>query len=225
MITIDRKKLDTVINEMNLYPEAKQAIQEYHKEKAILDERGRLLNEQLSEVQKKHLQNLMKQEGADVSELIYLKKQGIELVSEMSLIEVLKEELQEEHGQLKVKHYHLFQKALSKDSATRGNKYDMTPVVDNLMAEMIVAMADLGKVYLNQYNEIAPDIREVFDDPTVREYHPRSEYAFSPEANKPSYSLFDKYVLKKYDVQTALTGVIPEGFKHKIRKESERNAV
>jgi len=102
MITINRKSVDALLKNMDLFTYTKVAIAKYKEELKQLEARGEKLAEKLAAVQSEHTNNLLKLNGTtDVDEIIKLKFENINLVSNSKVINSLLESLDEEKSDLK----------------------------------------------------------------------------------------------------------------------------
>jgi hypothetical protein len=214
-IKVDKKGVKKVIDEMELFGHTKEVVSEYQIHFNKLDDREKELNRQLEEIQEKHTQNLLDQETADVSELIYLKKMGRELVYETEVITSLLEQTNEEMTELKFHYAPLINKALSNDSTARVGKYDFSPLVDEVMGELLNAIAEVGMEFRKQYAEVHPAVTDVIKDKKVMERWPRYHYVFKPENYRP---IFSKETVKEEDFKTAASGKVPSRFQQQDSK-------
>lgn len=218
MIKIDRKEVDKLLNDMDLFVHTKAALVDYKAELKQLEVRGEKLEEKLARIQSEHTENLLKLEGnTDVNAIIELKMENIHLVSKSKVVAALLESLEEEKTDLKIKHAPLFDAALKTDMQARGGKYDLNQIIDIVRYEMIRAIADIGKEMKKQFFAIESDVKEVFDDVAVRETYVQIGRGFTQEHYQPFYSEFDKTVISKQDIFTAVSGQIPQ----RIRKPEE----
>lgn len=210
MITINRKDVDKLLKEMDLFVHTKVAVSAYKEELKQLEERGEKLAEKLAAVQAEHTENLLKLNGTtDVDEIITLKFENINLVSNSKVVSFLLEGLEEEKTDLKVKHAPLYEAATKADMKARSGKYDANAIVDVLRYEMVRSIADIGMKMQEQFFAVEADVKEVFDDVAVKENHVNIGRGFTPEHYKPSYSEFSKTVVSKQDIFTAISGQMP----------------
>jgi hypothetical protein len=193
-----------------LFTEVEKVIAAYKEEVAKLDQREGQLKGELEALQLEMNDNVMSQENANISDLIYLKVQAKEIVQKSEVINVLLEELAEERTALKLKYVPLYRQALSKSPA---GEYNANEIVERHKYEMLTEIANMGKQMRQQYSEIAPDIEEVFQDEGVLEQYPRLKYHFSYDSYKPSFNWLDKSVVSKSEVSTARDGYLPQGLK------------
>jgi len=215
MITINRKSVDALLKNMDLFTYTKVAIAKYKEELKQLEARGEKLAEKLAAVQSEHTNNLLKLNGTtDVDEIIKLKFENINLVSNSKVINSLLESLDEEKSDLKIAHAPLFEVALKADMEARKGKYNANTIVDTMRYGMISSIADIGLKMQEQYFAIESDVKEVFDDVAVKETHVRIGRGFTPEQYRPSYNEFEKTVISKQDIFTAISGQMPQ----RIRK-------
>jgi hypothetical protein len=208
-VKVDRKSIDKMIKEISLFDETKSVLTAYQKEVSKLNEREEELNKQLEEIQEKHTQNLLDQESADVSELIYLKKMNRELVYETEVITSLLEELAEEKASLKIKYVPLINQAKREDMNNNAGRYNANEIVTQLRYEMLKIIADVSAEMKRQYRSVEPDVLEIFDDPKVKETFLERQVTFNDQFYKPSYSESMKTVISKDDVFYSLSGNVP----------------
>ncbi|MGM0922863.1 MAG: hypothetical protein ACQEWW_16890 [Bacillota bacterium] len=193
----------------DLFIETKKVVADYQAEAYKLDEQERELKAELVALQEQHTANLIDQEGSSISERVYLKIQGKEIVQKSEIISSLLEELEEERTALKLKFTSIYQEALKKDRITLG-QYDVTELAKKYRYQMLSEIAEIGKEMQKQYHAIAPDIEEVFEDPTVQENNPTITNSFHADQYKPGLSWFDKSVVSKNEVFSAVRGNLPE---------------
>ncbi|MCY8499637.1 hypothetical protein P8917_09160 [Bacillus atrophaeus] len=79
---------------------------------------------------------------------------------------------------------------------------------------MLAEIAEIGHAMQHQYNAIAPDVYELFEDEEVKKEFPRLEYVFNSEHYTPSFSWFSDSVVSKSDVFSAGRGAKPNKPKH-----------
>lgn len=210
MITINRKSVDKLISEMDILMHTKVAVAVYKAELQLLEDRGEKLAEKLATIQQSHTDNLLKLDSCtDVDEIITLKFENINLVSNSKVINSLVEGLAEEKTELKIKHAPLFETALREDGNARKGKYSANQIVDTMRYGMISAVADIGKEMQSQYFAIEADVKDLFDDVAVQEVHVRIGRGFTAERFQPTYSEFDKTVVSRQDIFTAASGQMP----------------
>jgi hypothetical protein len=192
----------------DLFIETKKVIADYKKEAERIDQQERELNAELNVLQEEMTTNILDQDTAGVSEMIYLKIQAKEIVKRKEIIDVLLEELAEERTALKLEFVPLLRTALGK---TGIHEYDVTEMVERYRYELLKEVADTGKQIRNQYTEIESDIMEVFEDSRVKEQHPHIVYQYGRDNFKPSFSWFNRDVVSKNEVFYACGGTMPEG--------------
>ncbi|WP_255286132.1 hypothetical protein [Priestia megaterium] len=193
-----------------LFTEAKKVMAAYKEEAEKLDKQERELNAELESLQAEMTANILAQENAGVSDLVYLKIQAKEAVKKSEIIDVLLEELKEERTELKLKYVPLIRQALGKSPAS---EYDATEIAERYRYLMLKEISEIGKQMQAQYYEIAPEVAEVFEDEGVLEQYPRLKYHFTYENYTPSFSWFDKSVVSKNEVFSACRGNFPQGLK------------
>jgi hypothetical protein len=215
-VEVDQKELKKLVSEMDLYPNTKQAIEEYKQVADRLDEREQILQQQLTDLQEKHTKNLIDQETANVAEVVYLKIQSKKTVEESQIIETLLAEVKEEKQELMYHFYKVYRSALSKDSALAG-QYNVTPIIDKVLSQTMALIAEVGLEARQQYLEVFPDVDDIFSDSKVREMYPRIlDESFNPERHKPVFSGGgSKVVLESSHIESATSGRIPEKFQPK----------
>ncbi len=202
----------------DLFTETKKALAEYEAKAKQLDLQERELNAELNVLQEEMTANILDQEGATVSELVYLKIQSKEINQKTEIIKVLLEELAEERTALKLQFTPIIREALRKDGAKR-TPYNATEIVEKYRYQMLKEVADIGKQMQRQYHEIAPNIYEVFEDSEVKKEFPRLEYVFNQEQFEPYFGWAYDSVVSKKEVFTATRGYMPEGVKEPKEKD------
>jgi len=193
-----------------LFKEAEKVIAAYKDEVQKLDNQQQELNAELESLQSEMTANVLAQENASVSDLVYLKIQAKEINQKAKVIAVLLEEMKEERTELKLKYVPLIRKALGKSPV---NDYNATEIAERYRYHMLAEIAEIGKQMQSQYYEIAPEIAEVFEDEGVLEQYPRLKYQFTYANYTPRFSWFDKSVVSKNEVFSACHGSLPQGLK------------
>jgi predicted nucleic acid-binding Zn-ribbon protein len=202
----------------NLFIEAKNVISDYKKEAEKLDNQERELKAELNVLQEEMTANLLDQEGATVSEMVYLRIQAKEINQRTEIIRVILEELTEERADLKLEFVPRLRSALGK---TGIHEYNVTELVERYRYELLKEIADTGRQIRDQYHEIESDLMEVFDDSNVKEQYPRLVYQYGRDNFKPSFSWFNPHVISKNQVFYACGGSLPEGVTEPKEKDVE----
>lgn len=217
-VEVNRKALEKLISEMDLYPNTKEVVSSYQEVANKLDERKLLLQQQLEELQEQHTQNLVDQETSNVAEIVYLKIQGKKINEEFQIIDTLIDETKKERVELKLYYYKIFRQALSKDS-TIASSYDVTPIIDKVLSQTIAIIAEVGTAARVQYLELSPSIEDLFSDSKVREVYPRIlDESFNFSRHIPSYR-GSRTVLESHEIESANSGRILDKFKEKEVQE------
>ncbi|MBY0201607.1 hypothetical protein H7U05_30895, partial [Priestia megaterium] len=152
--------------------------------------------------------NILAQENAGVSDLVYLKIQAKDISQKSEIINVLLEDLKEERTELKLKYVPLIRQALGKSPYP---EYEATAIVERYKYQMLKEISEIGKQMRTQYYEISPDIEEIFHDKDVLEQYPRLAYTHTYDSYKPKFNWFNNSVVSKSDVLTACDGSLPQG--------------
>lgn len=200
----------TRVKVKKLFTETEKALATYKEQVKKLDEQERELNAELSAIETEMTTNVLSQENATVHETVYLKIQAKELVQRTEIINVLLEELAEERSELKLEFVPVLREALGK---TPYHEYNATEIAERYRYMMLTEIADIGSQMREQFSEIAPDIREVFQDEKVSEQYPRLKYTFTDDRYSPSFSWMTKSVVSKDEVFSACKGWLPQGLK------------
>lgn len=193
-----------------LFKEAEKVIAAYKDEVQQLDNQEHELNAEHESLQAEMTANLLAQENAGVSDLVYLKIQAKEISQKSAIINVLLEELKAERIELKLKYVPLIRKSLA---TSPKSEYNATEIVERHKYEMLAEIAEIGKQMQSQYYEMAPDIAEIFEDEGVLKQYPRLKYHFSYDSYKPSFNWLDRNVVSKNEVTIACSGSLPQGLK------------
>lgn len=193
-----------------LFIETEKVLAAYKEEVSKLDEQERELNAELSTIEAEMTANVLAQESSTVHELVYLKIQGKKLVQRNEIINVLLEELAGERSALKLRFVPVLREALGK---TPYHEYNATEIAERYRYMMLTEIADIGSQMREQFREIAPDIREVFQDEKVKEQYPRLAHSFEDDRYRPSFSWMTKSVVSKDEVFSACKGWLPQGLK------------
>jgi hypothetical protein len=215
---VDRKQIDKAIKEMKLFKATKQAVADYKESVALLDKREVVLHEELETLQHQHTKLLLDQQGVtDVSDIIYMRKQGKEISDDIKVIQSLLEEVNEEKKALKIANGTAFREALLNDRK-EVEKYNINHMVNNVRYELLKSIADLSQAMTNQYEEISSDIGEVLSDGNVMAAHPRIEYVAHSDNFLPTYGESMPNVITKNDIFAARSKQINYPDPKKIKK-------
>ena len=193
-----------------LFTEVEKVMAAYKEEAEKLDKQERELNAELESLQAEMTANILAQENAGVSDLVYLKIQAKDISQKSEIINILLEELKGERTELKLKYVPLIRQSLAKSPKS---EYQATEIVERYKYGMLAEIAEIGKQMQSQYYEMAPEIAEVFEDEGVLEQYPRLKYHFTYDSYKPSFSWLDKSVVSKNEVTMACSGSLPQGLK------------
>lgn len=200
---VDRKQIDKVIKGMNLFKETKQVLTQYKNAVKVLEEREQNLNEEAEKLQEKHTKLFLdQQEITDVSEIIYMRKQGEDISDDLRVIEFLLEEVGEEIKTLQISYAPLFQQALLNDRK-ETHKYKVKPMVDSVRYELLKAIADISQAMSDQYSEISHEIGPVLGNSDVRAAYPRIGYLVDSDNFLPPYGEVMPNILTKNDIFAA----------------------
>lgn len=193
----------------DLFLETKKVVATYKEKVGELDQQENELKAELDTLTHELTLNLLDQEGATLSERIYLKAQAKGINSKVEIIDTMLEEIDEAKTALKMEYVPIYREVLQQDR--KGfSQYNANEIVDHYRYQMLKEIADIGKQMQSQYNELAPDIFEVFQDPKVKENFKRIEYSFNRDHYKPSYSESIDTVISRYDVFNATGGAISD---------------
>jgi hypothetical protein len=202
-----------------LFTETEKVVAAYKEQSNKLNDQERELNAELSVLQEEMTSNILGQEGATVSELVYLKIQAKEINQKTEIIKVLLEELAEERTSLKLEFTPLYRQALRKDVSNKAG-YGATDIAERYKYLMLKEISAIGSQMQDQYREIAPDIYEVFEDSEVKKEFPRLEYAFHEDMYTPSFGWFGDAVVSKSEVFGACRGYQPNKPSHMIEEDT-----
>ncbi|MEY2304338.1 hypothetical protein [Bacillus tropicus] len=196
----------------DLFVETKKVVADYKEKDEVLNQEETELKAELVALQEEMTAIILDQEGANLSERIYLKAQAREINSKVEIINAMMEELAEKRSALKLAYVPVFQEVLRKDR-TGANEYDMTELAIRHRYELLTEVAGVGKQFQKQYHEIAPDLYEVFEDPKVKEEFPRLEHSFNQDLYQPYFSWFETSVVSKNEMFSATRGNLPDHLK------------
>ena len=196
----------------DLFVETKKVVADYKEKDEVLNQEETELKAELVALQEEMTAIILDQEGANLSERIYLKAQAREINSKVEIINAMLEELDEKRTALKLAFVPVFQEVLRKER-TSSYEYDVTEIAIRHRYELLTEVAEMGKQFQKQYHAIAPDIYEVFDDPNVKEEFPRLEHSFNQDQYQPYFNWFDKSVVSKNEMFSATRGNLPEHLK------------
>lgn len=195
---------------MNLFTETEKVIAEYKEKAEKIHQQERELNAELNVLQEEMTTNMLAKETATISELIYLRIQGVEIVNKTEIIKSLLEEVAEERTDLKVKFTPILQEALKNDRQSFAGIYSANEIVNKYRYQMLKEIANIGKQMQGQYNTIAPDVLDIIEDAAVKETFPRVENSFNRDHYKPVYGESMNNVIHRNDIFLATAGQITD---------------
>lgn len=196
----------------DLFVETKKVVADYNAKAEQLDQQERELNAELSVLQEEMTNNILAQEGATVSEMVFLKIGAKEINHKTEIIKVLLEELAEERTALKLEFTPLYRTAIRQDAKSKV-EYNALEIAEKYKYQMLKEIADIGKQMQNQYFDISEDIYEVFENESVKQEFPRLEYVFNQEQFTPYFGWLGDSFVSKNEVFVATRGFMPEGVK------------
>ncbi|MEH0976431.1 hypothetical protein AB1I92_15670 [Bacillus mobilis] len=166
MLKIDRKAVDTAIEEMELYTATKEVLTKYEAEKEVLVQREKALAERLAQLQEQHTSLLIDREVAtdNPSDYIYMSKQLTNVNEDVKIITSLQEKLKESYTELKQKYMPIIQENYKKDSATRHKHFNVSETVAYVRNELQQAISDYEKAIREQDQQVMPLIYDDFLD-------------------------------------------------------------
>ncbi|MCI3146182.1 hypothetical protein C5137_07555 [Bacillus cereus] len=193
----------------DLFVETKKVVADYKEKAGVLDQEEQELQKELVALQEEMTAILLDQEGANLSERIYLKAQAKGINSKVEIINTMLEELEEKRTALKLAYVPVLQDVLRKDRSA-SHEYNMTELAIRHRYELLTEIAGVGKQFQKQYHTIAPDIYEVFEDPKVKEEFPRIEYSFNQDQYTPFFTWFETAIVSRNEVFSATRGNLPD---------------
>lgn len=207
----------------DLFVEAKKAVNQYQSEVHSLDAQESELTAELLVLQQELTGNMLSQEGASVSDRVYLRLQGKEISTRSDIITGVLAELEEERHELKLKYVPVFTAALTKDrQKSPSYSAKVKEIVDGHLYAALEEVADISKQIGQQHTALAGGINDVFQDEKANEIHRNLRYRFGWDSYKPSFSNFGTTVLNRHHVDYATGGAIHPDFKSKKPKEGAR---
>jgi hypothetical protein len=205
-----------------LFTETEKVVADYKERVSKIDQQENELNDELVALQNEMTANILDQESASVSEMVYLKIAAKEINHKTEIISVLLEELTEERTVLKLEFTPLYRTAIRSDMRNKTG-YGATDIVEKYRYLMLREISEIGQQMNDQYRKIAPDIYEVFEDQAVREEFPRLEYVFNEDTFKPSFGWNSDAVVSKGDVFGACRGYRPDKPRSVIEAEKAKD--
>ncbi|HFK1661941.1 hypothetical protein [Bacillus cereus] len=200
MLKIDRKAVDTAIEEMELFTATKEVLANYEVEKEALEKRGDVLTERLAQLQEQHTQTLIDREVAsdNPSDYIYLSAQLTKFDDEVKILLSLQDQLKEDFTALKQKYMPIIRDTYSNDSATRHKHFNVSETVTYVRGELQQAISDYEKEISEQDQQVMPVIyndflddselmNESWDDPDRRKRALAFKRTFEFDRNNLSY--------------------------------------
>lgn len=201
---IDRKQVDKAIKEMELFPATKEVISAYENEVSKLDKKELELKGRLEALQCQLVSNLQEKELTDdVSLSFNLTVQSKKINEDADVINLMLEQLREKRLEVKLKYLPIFQDALKNDY-NEVLKYNTNELVNDLRYAMLKAIADLSNEMAAQYEEVAPAVYSIFEDPTIMYQFPSLQYAFYKGKYVPHFENENPVVISKADVFSAV---------------------
>ncbi|MED3911275.1 hypothetical protein P4597_19270 [Peribacillus simplex] len=195
-----------------IFVETKKVISEYKAKVEVFDNQEDSLKAELVKLQEEMTANLLDQEGAGLSDRIYLKAQAKEINNKTDIINTMLEELEEARTALKLAYVRVYQDAMRQDGRVTG-EYNATEIADKYRYLMLTEIAEIGKAMQSQYREVSWDIDEVLRDSAVLKEYPRLIETFDSERYRPSFGWMFKSVVSKDEVFSATRGMLPQGLK------------
>ena len=204
----------------DLYVETKKAVAAYQNEVHLLDAEEQELTAELEALQQEMTQNIMDQEGSNVSDRVHFRMRGKEISTRAEIISAVLAELEEERHELKLKYVPIFGGASVEDSKNRPSySTKVREIVDGHIYMMLEEIADMSEQIKRQHTDISKGVNAVYLNEKVNEVHRNIRYRMDWERSKPSFTNFGKYVLDRYHVDSATNGYIHDDFKNKKPKE------
>ena len=214
-VKVNRKELEKVLKEMNLFDNIKQEIEQLHADENKLDEQQKYIENQLQELQQNYTKNMVEQETAGIIEVVKLKVEAKKMTEQMEIMDSLLAEVKEAKQELMYTYYIKFRDALGSDSVVTS-QYDLTPIFMTAIAELLAVAKEVGEVANQQYKEVYPDISYIFFDNKVMERYPRIMETYNANRYKPRFNWNEKTVLTKEQIDHAIYyGKLPYQFKAK----------
>jgi hypothetical protein len=207
MLKVDRTELDKAIENLVMFTDTEELVAEYEKEKNLLDNRGKAIEEQLQQLQEQHAKLLADRELCtdNPSDYIYLSKELTKTDEEVKLLLPLQERLQEDYKELKLKYAPQISRVYMRDLAAK-NELNVGQLVESVRYELLKAVTDYAKAVKKQQTAVTLLAEEFIDDKDVKEEYPRLAHRFDYDAGNLSFSHFEKYVIHKDDVFAACSG-------------------
>lgn len=203
----------------DLFVEAKKAVTAYQAEVQLLEAQEEELTAELEVLQQEMIQNVLDQEGANVSDRVYLRMRGKEISVRSDIIATVLAELEEERHGLKLKYVSVFTAALAEDRKNSPSySAKVQEIVDGHLYAALEEVADISTQIAQQHSAVAGGINEVFLDEQANEVHRNLRYRFGWESYKPSFSNLGKTVMNRHHVDYATGGAIHPDFKSKKPK-------
>lgn len=197
----------------DLFVETKKVIAAYKAKAEALDQQEQELKLELAALQTEMTAILLDQEGASLSDRIYLKAQAKGVNNKTDIINTMLEELDEGRTALKLQFAPIYNQALRTDMANRENT-NATEIMERYRYIMLKEISDIGKDMGQQYYSIAEDIYELFEDPKVNEALPHVKRVFNRDLYSPTFSFPHETILSKSDIYQARQGKAPQLPKH-----------
>lgn len=208
----------------NLYVETQKALAAYQNEIHLLDAEEQELNTELEALQQEMAENMLSQEGSNVSDRVHFRMRGKEISTRAEIISAVLAELVEERHELKLKYVPIFASAMAEDAKGKPSySVKVQEIINCHLYTMLEEIADMSAQLKQQHDTISSGLNEVYQDPQVNEVHRNIRYRQDWERSKPTFQNLGKVVLDRYHVDAATNGYVHSDFKHKQPKEGVGN--
>ena len=189
----------------DIFPKTKEIIASYHIEYQKLEHERELLQMQLDEVTETVAINLAKLDSAELNERLQLNLENKGLKEKAEVIQKMLEENDEVIDMLHLKIARMLIDARHAEGLIR-QKYNANDIVEKYKKAMLEELNSIAKQMKEQYTEVAPDLRAVFNHETVRYHHPRYSAMINFNDYSPTFSAANNRVISRLEIDNARQG-------------------
>lgn len=189
----------------DVFPQTKEIIATYQIELQKLEHERELLQIQLDEVTEGVAINLAKLNSAELNERVQLNLDNKCLNNKAEIIETMLEENAEANNLMHLKFARMLIDTRHAEGRIRTN-YSINDIVEKHKKAMLEEINNIAKQMKEQYTEVAPVLRAVFNHETVRYHHPRYSTMINFDDFSPKFSSSNNRVICRSEIDKACAG-------------------
>lgn len=195
----------TKVKVVDIFPQTKEIIATYHIENQKLEHECELLQFQLDEVTELVATNLTKLDSAELNVRFQLNLENKGLNDKAEVIQKMLEETNEAIDILHLKFARMLIDARHAEGRIR-QQYNANNIVEKHKRAMLEEINNIAKQMKEQYTEVAPDLRAIFNHETVRYHHPRYSAMINFNDYSPTFSAANNRVISRSEIDNACAG-------------------